>query len=63
MLINTNSEEFQNLCVIRQSRKKYDRAFEYEQAKKAHLMFTKLIALCGKDLIKQIDEANKEQGE
>lgn len=62
MLFNKDSKEFQNLCVIRKSRKKYDKEFEYDKAKEAHLMFVKLIALCGKDLIKQIDEANKEQG-
>ena len=62
MLFNKDSEEFKNLCVIRKSRKEYDNAGEYEKAKKAFSTFTLLITAITNDLIKQIDEANKEQG-
>ena len=62
MLFNKDSEEFKNLCVIRKSRKEYDIAGDYEKAKKAYSTFTLLITACTNDLIKQIDEANKEQG-
>ena len=63
MLINTDSQEFKDMCVIRKARKRYEKKGDYEAGLKINATFNRLVAEVGKDLIKQIDKANKrEQG-
>ena len=63
MLINTDSEEFQNLSIIRQKQKHYENTGDFVRARKSSDIFNQLLVLLSSDLVKQIDEANKEQGE
>ena len=60
MLFNTDSEEFKNMCVLRKVQKDCESAGDFVKARKASDIFNKLTLLVA---IKQIDEANKEQGE
>ena len=60
MLINQDSEEFKNLCNLRQCQKAYESSGQFIKARKASDMFNKLVMM---SVIKPIDEANKEQGE
>jgi hypothetical protein len=59
MLINTDSEEFQSLCVIRQKQKAHEGIGNFVKSREVSDMFQKLVSLVAVDLIKQIDDANR----
>ncbi len=60
MLINTDSEAFKDMCVIRKARKRYEKKGDYESGLKINATFNRLVAEVAKDLVKQIDESIKE---
>ena len=63
MLINQDSEEFRDLSILRLRQKAYEEAGDFVTSKQIFTAFNSLVGLYSADLIKQIDEANKEQGE
>lgn len=62
MLINKDSEQFKSLRVIRGTQKAYEECGDFVRARKASDKFNFFVLAVSSDLVKQIDEANKEQG-
>jgi hypothetical protein len=59
MLINTDSETFQELLKLRQRQRAYEEIGDFVKAKEDYAVFNGLISLAAGGLIKLIDEAIK----
>ena len=62
MLINTDSEEFKDMCKLRRSQKAYEHIGDFKSSRMAFNLLKMNIEKASLDVLDLIDEANKEQG-